>query len=106
MSIWSSHHGDTDMLIPQASDFPRPFSLDLGPSFEFEPQIDEEIHRLVEIVDDDPHVVHSHDGHRLAPCHSAGLACPLLGAVENHPMAEMGSEAATCRQQQKARRSP
>ena len=67
MTVGRAHHGDLDMLVAEAGDASRPFPLDRRAPFELEAELDEEIDCRVEIVDDDPDIVHPLD------CHASSL---------------------------------
>lgn len=66
VTIRRAHHGHFDALIAQSSHTPGPFSFDRGPPFELEAELLKEFNRCREVVNDDPHVVHSFDCHGLS----------------------------------------
>jgi hypothetical protein len=63
VSIRHAHHGNLDALIAQSSDTAGPFSFDRGPPFELEAELEKEINRRSQIIDDDSYIVHPFERH-------------------------------------------
>ena len=58
VTVWSDHHGDLDLLIPQSGDAPGPLAFDRASPFELEAELDEKRDRGVEGLHHDADVVH------------------------------------------------
>ena len=61
------------LLVAKASDAARPFAFDRGAPIELEPEFQKEIHRRVEVLNDNSHIVHPLD------CHDVCLLGAALG---------------------------
>src|SRR5918995_2960211 len=63
VAVRRAHHGNLDALVAQSSDTSRPFSFDHGSPFELEAELEKEINRRCEVVDDNAYVVHPFKRH-------------------------------------------
>ena len=57
VAVRRAHHGDLDGLIAQAGDAPCPLALDHASAFQLEAELNEELDRPFEVLDDDADVV-------------------------------------------------
>src|ERR671915_1304123 len=63
VAVRRAHHGNLYALVAQSSDTSRPFSFDHGSPFELEAELEKEIDRRCEVVDDNAYVVHPFKRH-------------------------------------------
>jgi hypothetical protein len=68
--VWSPQHGDLRPDAPEPDDAVHQIALDRRLALQLESELNEERHRVREVVDDYAHVVHSLDCHVLDGRHA------------------------------------
>ena len=58
MTVGRTQHGYFDALVAQSGDAPCPLAFDHGLPLELEAELDKELDRRGEVVDDNAHIVH------------------------------------------------